>query len=629
MTSLPRDANRITVVGGVSSSDGITPVAIYADPTTHRLYVNSSGGGGSMVYPGAGIAVSTGAAWASSISGTSSQFVKGDGSLDSTTPVFIDNYAGNGIKSGFVISINADPTKIDISAGTGNIIDNSNPAAPVVTLVNYAGATGIAVSYIATSNATYIAMDASGTIYQQTTEFTPTQRRTLLILGAAIHFNRTSVTIVNNLPDVALGVVEQYNDLLDALKNFNVSGNVFSANGANLNINKSAGVEFKKGSNFDNDPLNPHTLSLGALTPSSFSYRLQNGTDYGNTTTIDPTHYDNGGVLTSVGAGKWTVQRINIFSSNTVRIQYGQKVYNTSAAAITGIAQDAFVTEQNISDNGLLRCLLVINQASTDLTNGTAIFLVPDKFGGVQSATAGAPTTNMQQSYNNSFQPQILTNATAGAIQYQQGSGADTDAVFEILNGAGTATATILGNGALAVNSALATGVFSGSYTDGVVIDYNNPNGRIIVGASDTISFYNNGVTSPFKLGGFDASGNFSATGTISFGGFKVNTETAVTTIAINSDLYDEVYATCTASSGTLTVSADTGTHQYEKKDLWIKVNCTNTQTFSWTTGAGGFYGGLVSLPVSTTGGGKTDYYHFFWDSITSHWLFMGQGLGY
>ncbi|HNW71905.1 MAG TPA: tail fiber domain-containing protein, partial [Candidatus Paceibacterota bacterium] len=40
---------------------------------------------GGMVYPSAGIAVSTGSAWGTSISGTSSQFVKGDGSLDSNT----------------------------------------------------------------------------------------------------------------------------------------------------------------------------------------------------------------------------------------------------------------------------------------------------------------------------------------------------------------------------------------------------------------------------------------------------------------------------------------------------------------------------------------------------------------
>lgn len=39
----------------------------------------------SMIYPGSGIAVSTGSAWGTSITGTSSQFVKADGTLDSNT----------------------------------------------------------------------------------------------------------------------------------------------------------------------------------------------------------------------------------------------------------------------------------------------------------------------------------------------------------------------------------------------------------------------------------------------------------------------------------------------------------------------------------------------------------------
>jgi len=43
--SLPRDNNRITVLGGTSNVDGSTPVAIYADPTTHRLLVDATQSG--------------------------------------------------------------------------------------------------------------------------------------------------------------------------------------------------------------------------------------------------------------------------------------------------------------------------------------------------------------------------------------------------------------------------------------------------------------------------------------------------------------------------------------------------------------------------------------------------------
>ncbi len=39
-----RDQNRVTTLLGVSSADGTTPVKIYADPTTHRLYVDIASG---------------------------------------------------------------------------------------------------------------------------------------------------------------------------------------------------------------------------------------------------------------------------------------------------------------------------------------------------------------------------------------------------------------------------------------------------------------------------------------------------------------------------------------------------------------------------------------------------------
>ena len=42
MAAIPRDENFIPAIFGVSDVDGETPVAIYADPTTHELYVKLS-----------------------------------------------------------------------------------------------------------------------------------------------------------------------------------------------------------------------------------------------------------------------------------------------------------------------------------------------------------------------------------------------------------------------------------------------------------------------------------------------------------------------------------------------------------------------------------------------------------
>lgn len=54
MANAKRDENRIPTLIGVSSSDGVTPVLVYVDPTTHRLLVDSSGGSGFTLLPATG-----------------------------------------------------------------------------------------------------------------------------------------------------------------------------------------------------------------------------------------------------------------------------------------------------------------------------------------------------------------------------------------------------------------------------------------------------------------------------------------------------------------------------------------------------------------------------------------------
>lgn len=43
MADAKRDTNSVPTLLGVSNADGITPVVLWADPTTHRLLVSSSG----------------------------------------------------------------------------------------------------------------------------------------------------------------------------------------------------------------------------------------------------------------------------------------------------------------------------------------------------------------------------------------------------------------------------------------------------------------------------------------------------------------------------------------------------------------------------------------------------------
>ena len=45
MAQAKRDENMVPALLAVSNTDGITPVVVYADPTTHKLLVDTSGGG--------------------------------------------------------------------------------------------------------------------------------------------------------------------------------------------------------------------------------------------------------------------------------------------------------------------------------------------------------------------------------------------------------------------------------------------------------------------------------------------------------------------------------------------------------------------------------------------------------
>lgn len=44
MSEAPRDQNRVTTLIATSNADGTTPVPLWADPVTHRLLVDATGG---------------------------------------------------------------------------------------------------------------------------------------------------------------------------------------------------------------------------------------------------------------------------------------------------------------------------------------------------------------------------------------------------------------------------------------------------------------------------------------------------------------------------------------------------------------------------------------------------------
>jgi len=292
-----------------------------------------------------------------------------------------------GFLQGLQLSINVDPTKFNIASGYYVVTDFSTLTQPVVKIISYAGATGLSPAYLLTANSTYVALDINGTLVSSASPFTDAQRRTLALVGNVVHPNHTTINNTNEIKAPIVAIGNQLHDFMKAIGFLNENGNIYSPNGANLMLNKSSGDIFGMGIN-SADYLNPHKLTIPAQTALTFAYRFQNGVQTADTQNINPNIYDVGGVSTAVPVGsRWTVQRINLFQSGIARIQPGQTVYTSFNDAVMSLPTQSFVTEQNIADNAVFRCYLIVQQGTTNLASavagGTAQFVPVDKFGNI------------------------------------------------------------------------------------------------------------------------------------------------------------------------------------------------------------------------------------------------------
>ena len=429
------------------------------------------------------------------------------GSSDADRPISIAGMAANstGLKTGGVFSIGAGgagvATTFTIASGVGMVVDNTTTPATLID-VSWAAQTNVAVTNIATQPLTFVAINSSGAIIQQAADFSGTDHRQYIVIGTVVHTNLTTVTAVNQAQHLAISPQSQLNDLLQSLAGFNISGNLFSANGANLNINKTVGEIFKQGANYATSANNPNIVATASLTAASFRYNNQTGAASASLTSIDPGNYDLAGVTTAVPVNKFTVQRIFLFSSNLLAVQRGQSLYNSLAEATAAIQTESFVVNPSIVPNGILRAFLVVRQGTTALNSATgAFFLEAPKFGGT-SGVGGLSVSTLQNAYDNSSSPEILTDATRGAVDFRRGSAADTDDVIVVQNNAGTVKFSVTGNGVTTAPTVYGSSAASGDLTLGSTS--NATKGRVLIGSSIYDEVNN-------KLGVGVGAGNFKA----------------------------------------------------------------------------------------------------------------------
>lgn len=308
------------------------------------------------------------------------------GEVPDAEPIGFDT----GIVQGGEISANlSNPLSLDIGATVGYVADyTSTPGTPILTRVS-TNAQTVALENT-TRSITWWMIAPNGTVIQQANRPTNTQRRQNLQLGATAQ-NGVQIFVDQTLPVIVPHPTNQLYDLMYSLGSFNITGNRITPVGGNLQIAQTSGTVFAVGFNhfagatLTNDP---HVSTTTAQTPAQFRYVTQNSIAAGATvTSIDVGNYDNGGTITAIpgGANASTIHRVYLFPTNNAAdqlvVQYGQTVYSSLAAAISGVGNNPnFIRNPTIPD-GILLGYVVATKSATDLSNaGQASVTMANRF---------------------------------------------------------------------------------------------------------------------------------------------------------------------------------------------------------------------------------------------------------
>ena len=371
------------------------------------------------------------------IDGVLSELPQGD-SLPSDAVVLdaLAQIQSTSLITGGDLTPNADPTKYDMSAGMGIVVDNfTDPEHPVKTVVIWTAKTGLTPAYINTDSTSYVAINASGTVVYTNTLATAEQRRDLIFIGWVDHTDMTNIGGMKVQPFSGTMIAAQLNDFFLALGAFNIDGNVYSP-ATGLQAQRSAGQTFDSNANYAASHKSPHILTTNLETPISLVYYYRDGAggwmdDNAAVTAVDPNHWDDGsGTLALVPAGKWTVQVIAFYAQTLSNdFQYGQHVYDTYDEAKTALSAAVDIDPYNAFDT--FRGWLVVQQGCTDLTDvATAEFVSAGKLGLVDVASGGG----------SGGEANTGTNVGTGASVFKDKLGVALR--FKTITGSGQATVT-------------------------------------------------------------------------------------------------------------------------------------------------------------------------------------------
>jgi len=333
-----------------------------------------------------------------------------------------------------ITSLNADITKLDYLASDYFIQGVK---------YSFAGDTAVAPTIGAGDTSTWVGLDASGLVYS-TDAFTDTQLRETVIPLARIQTVQGQsgpgsdlqepVHLTYSIGEDGFVDREWVENCVGALY---ASGGTFTESGTSFQVNQAEGE-------FHNAQRKHIDISADTDIEASEVYHVS-GAPFVDTraTLVIPKYYDNGTDIVALATNGWAVHTLlrSPKTEDLFFLVYSAAEYDSKAIAEAQAADYSIFGSQAAS--GLIAVGKFIVSGSS-----TSIDLIKNiQPGFVTGEEPSIGIATQQDTYDNSTDPEITTDATRGAMTYKRGSASDTDDVIEVQNGSGTPTFSVTGNG--------------------------------------------------------------------------------------------------------------------------------------------------------------------------------------
>lgn len=292
-----------------------------------------------------------------------------------------------GLRSGGGISVDVGDVTVTIAPLKGEYVDNfTNPDIPEFRVINIPVIPNFPPAGLGVSPVTFIGINKDSQVVQQLTRFTTEQRRDLVYVAFVEHLGGT-------IQDAGVASVSVSNiglTLYDFQRSVGAvsSGLRFTANGANLRLNRSIGYYTVDGINFEANPKDPNKRQFLQENEVTFIRSYQDGasgtTEVFGQQDIDPTIWDDGtGTPATVTANKWTIKRVYMLINGAVVVTLGQDTYNSKIEAINSIISELVTVNPLLTDD-VHRGYLITKGNATDLSDDAeAVFIQNGRFGNV------------------------------------------------------------------------------------------------------------------------------------------------------------------------------------------------------------------------------------------------------